>query len=105
MMRNIREELRSKQQVSKVFHHPQVGIVGPTQHGKMAAVGGRQGISVDTARLLPQDARVTSHVYAQEDGPSLIEAGDKQTLPIWRPSRIGQEIPSLHGDFLRCQAV
>ncbi len=67
MMKNLREELRPEERVSKVFHHPHVGIVGPTQHGKVAAVGGRQGISVDTARLLPQDARVTSHIYIQED--------------------------------------
>ena|SRR5258708_2095275 len=61
------DESRPKERVSKVFHHPHVGIVGPTQHGKVAAVGGSQGISVDTAWLLPQDARVTSHIYIQED--------------------------------------
>ncbi len=30
MMKNLPEELRPEERVSKVFHHPHVGIVSPT---------------------------------------------------------------------------
>src|SRR4029077_8609287 len=71
----------------------------------MAAVGRRQAVALDAARVFPQESRVALEIHVQYVGSSLPVAGNKQTLPICGPVHTRQGIPSLRGDLLRRSAV